>query len=127
MFNLKTNNEVLNTEVTEVEEVKVKVVKKKAKKIDVKKAAKEELSKLLVEFLTAQGIEVKDNAEDFGFTGGTLVAQMENTDVQIKFITPKAGLERYQEVVYVDEVEEINEEAALDEEENANLVEQLEQ
>ena len=88
-----------------------KVVKKvKGKKVDVKKLAKQELSDLFKEFLLEKGFEVSSNAEDFGFTQGTLVVHMENTDVQVKLITPKAGLERYQQVVYVTEEELAEEE-----------------
>lgn len=84
-----------------------KVIKKtKSKKVDVKKLAKQELSDLFKEFLMEKGIEVSSNAEDFGFTQGTLVVHMEKTDVQVKLITPKAGLERYQQVIYVTEEEE---------------------
>ena len=84
-----------------------KVIKRaKSKKVDVKRLAKQELSDLFKEFLLEKGIEVSSNAEDFGFTQGTLVAHMEKTDVQIKLITPKAGLERYQQVIYVTEEEE---------------------
>lgn len=84
-----------------------KVVKKvKGKKVDVKKLAKQELSNLIKEFLLEKGIEVSSNAEDYGFTQGTLVVHMEKTDVQVKLITPKAGLERYQQVIYVTEEEE---------------------
>ena len=92
----------------------VKVITKKAKKVDVKKAAKTELSAMFAEFLAEKGIECNTNSENFGFTSGTLVVKMPNTDVQVKLITPKAGLERYQEVVYEEEteedVEEVNEE-----------------
>lgn len=88
-----------------------KVVKKaKGKKVDVKKVAKQELSDLFKEFLLEKGIEVSSNAEDFGFTQGTLVVHMEKTDVQVKLITPKAGLDRYQQVVYVTEEELAEEE-----------------
>ena len=84
-----------------------KVVKKvKNKKVDVKKLAKQELSDLIKEFLMEKGIKVSSNAEDFGFTQGTLIVHMENTDVQVKLITPKAGLDRYQQVIYVTEEEE---------------------
>ena len=84
-----------------------KVIKKvKGKKVDVKKLAKQELSNLIKEFLIEKGIEVSSNAEDYGFTQGTLVVHMEKTDVQVKLITPKAGLERYQQVIYVTEEEE---------------------
>jgi hypothetical protein len=83
-----------------------KVIKRaKGRKVDVKKAAKEELSNLFKEFLMEKGIEVSDNAEDFAFTQGTLVVHMEKTDVQVKLITPKAGLDRYQQVEYVTEEE----------------------
>jgi hypothetical protein len=85
-----------------------KVIKKvKGKKVDVKKLAKQELSNLIKEFLIEKGIEVSSNAEDFGFTQGTLVVHMEKTDVQVKLITPKAGLDRYQQVVYVTEEEDV--------------------
>ena len=90
-----------------------KVIKRvKSKKVDVKKLAKQELSNLIKEFLIEKGIEVSSNAEDYGFTRGTLVVHMENTDVQVKLITPKAGLERYQQVVYVTEEEEMENEDA---------------
>ena len=91
-----------------------KVIKRaKGKKVDVKRVAKQELSNLFKEFLMEKGIEVSDNAEDFAFTQGTLVVHMEKTDVQVKLITPKAGLDRYQQVVYVTEEEY---EAAAEEE-----------
>jgi len=88
-----------------------KVVKKaKGKKVDVKKLAKQELSDLFKEFLLEKGFEVSSNAEDFAFTQGTLIVHMEKTDVQVKLITPKAGLDRYQQVVYVTEEELAEEE-----------------
>ena len=95
-----------------------KVIKRaKGKKVDVKRVAKQELSDLFKEFLMEKGIEVSSNAEDFAFTQGTLVVHMEKTDVQVKLITPKAGLERYQQVVYVNEAEEeLIEEIELEEE-----------
>ena len=77
---------------------------KKVKKVDVKKEAKLELSALFAEFLEAKGIEVDANYEDYVFTAGTLVVRMEKTDVQVKLITPKAGLDRY--TVVEEEVEE---------------------
>ena len=101
-----------------------KVIKRaKGKKVDFKKVSKQELSKLFEEFLTEKGIEVSSNAEDFAFTQGTLVVHMEKTDVQVKLITPKAGLDRYQQVVYVTEEEyeaeeELIEEIELEEEIN---------
>ena len=101
-----------------------KVIKRaKGKKVDVKRVAKQELSDLFEEFLKEKGIKVSSNAEDFAFTQGTLVVHMENTDVQVKLITPKAGLERYQEVVYVteEEYDEIQEE-----EQEQELIDEIE-
>ena len=77
---------------------------KKVKKVDVKKETKLELSALFAEFLESKGIEVDTNHEDYGFTAGTLVVKMEKTDVQVKLVTPKAGLDRY--AVVEDEVED---------------------
>ncbi len=82
-----------------------KQIVKKVKKVNPKQEAKNELSAKIAEFLRGEGYEVKDNAEDFGFTGGTLVIAMDKCDVQLKPITPKSGLDRYQEVEFVDEDE----------------------
>ena len=80
---------------------------KKVKKVDVKKEAKLELSALFAEFLATKGIEVDTNHEDYGFTAGTLVVRMEKTDVQVKLVTPKAGLDRY--AIVEDEIETVAE------------------
>ena len=78
------------------------MAKKTTKKIDVKKVSKLELSKMLADFLLEKGVAVHTNAEDYGFTEGTLVVETEACDVQVKFITPKAGVTKY-EVVSEDE------------------------
>lgn len=78
------------------------MAKKTAKKVDVKKVSKLELSKLLADFLLEKGVVVHANVEDYGFTEGTLVVETEACDVQVKFITPKAGVTKY-EVVSEDE------------------------
>lgn len=78
------------------------MAKKTTKKVDVKKTSKLELSKLLADFLLEKGVAVHTNAEDYGFTEGTLVVETEACDVQVKFITPKAGVTKY-EVVSKDE------------------------
>ena len=91
---------------------KTKKVIKRTRKVDVKGQAKETLSEMFVDFLEQQGIEVSTDHTDFAFTKGTIVVHMEKTDVQVKLITPKAGLERYQKIEYVDvEEDEITEEA----------------
>lgn len=78
------------------------MAKKTTKKVDVKKTSKLELSKLLADFLLEKGVAVHTNAEDYGFTEGTLVVETEACDVQVKFITPKAGVTKY-EIVSEDE------------------------
>lgn len=78
------------------------MAKKTTKKVDVKKISKLELSKMLADFLLEKGVAVHTNAEDYGFTEGTLVVETEACDVQVKFITPKAGVTKY-EVVSGDE------------------------
>ena len=106
-----------------------KVVKRtKGKKVDVKRVAKQELSDLFEEFLIEKGIKVSSNADDFAFTQGTLVVHMEDTDVQVKLITPKAGLKRYQEVVYVteEEYDEIQEQELIDEIELEEEIQEME-
>lgn len=80
------------------------MAKKTTKKVDVKKVSKLEPSKLLAEFLAEKGVAVHTNAEDYGFTEDTLVVETEACDVQEKFITPKAGVTKY-EVVSEDEAE----------------------
>lgn len=68
---------------------------KKEKKIDLKKVAKQELSARIAEFLKAEGYTVETEATRYGFTEGTLVISKPETDVQVKFITPKAGETQY--------------------------------
>lgn len=67
----------------------------KIKKIDPKAVAKtlvmSEVSKDLVE----AGFEVI-SGEDYGMTKGTLIIRLENVDVQLKPIAPKAGIDRYE-------------------------------
>lgn len=70
---------------------------KKTKKIDVKKEAKRNLSELIEQLLTSNDIAIEKGI-DFGFTGGTLVAHCNDIDVQIKLITPKAGLTKYEKI-----------------------------
>ena len=68
---------------------------KKEKKVDVKAVAKVDLMKIVKESLEQVDIEVLDG-KDFGFTLGTLVVRMGETDIQLKPITPKAGVSRYE-------------------------------
>lgn len=70
------------------------MAKKTVKKVDVKKVAKMEVSAKIKEFFEGLDMVALDG-KDFGFTEGTLVLKMDKCDVQIKLITPKAGVERY--------------------------------
>lgn len=68
---------------------------KKVKKVDVKKVAKVGLSNTIVGMLVEAGFEVNTDHTKFGFSEGTLVVSLPDTDVQVKFITPKTDLVRY--------------------------------
>ena len=81
---------------------KGKKVIKRTKKVNDKDIAKEEIMAIIHKALEENGIKFKDGV-DYGMTKGTIIVEHEKADVQIKPITPKAGLTRYQEVVYVEE------------------------
>ena len=78
---------------------------KKEKKIDVKKVAKVNVSNEIAEFLREKGYDVNVEAASFGFTEGTILVSVPETDIQVKFITPKAGITKYE--VLADEVETV--------------------
>lgn len=78
---------------------------KKTKKIDVKMEAKRGLSELIGQLLNSTDVAI-EGGTDFGFTEGTIVAHLNDVDVQIKLITPKAGLTRYEKIA--DEDSEIS-------------------
>ena len=88
------------------------MAKKIVKKVDFKKVEKVSIMKVIAEALRTAGFEVEDG-EDFGFTAGTVVVKGEKCDVQIKPITPKAGLERY-EALEEEEEEVVEEEIVED-------------
>jgi hypothetical protein len=67
---------------------------KKVKKVDLKMVAKESISEIVASALKDAGFVVKDGVE-FGFTKGSLVVETPDTDVQVKLITPKAGIAKY--------------------------------
>jgi hypothetical protein len=79
-----------------------KKVVKRTKKVNEKDIAKEEIMAIICKALEENGINYKDGV-DYGMTRGTIIVEHEKSDVQIKPITPKAGLTRYQEVVIVEE------------------------
>lgn len=71
---------------------------KKAKKVNPKDIAKKEVMGIIRKALEENGIEFKDGA-DYGMTSGTIIVSHKVSDVQIKPISPKAGLDRYAEIV----------------------------
>jgi hypothetical protein len=81
---------------------KTKKTVKRTKKVNEKDIAKNEIMNIIKKALEENGISFKDGV-DYGMTKGTIIVEHEKADVQIKPITPKAGLTRYQEVVYVEE------------------------
>ena len=80
---------------------KTKKVIRRTRKVNVKDIAKQEIMAIIVEALGANGIEIKDGV-DYGMTNGTIIVEHPKADVQVKPISPKAGLDRYQEVVFVE-------------------------
>ena len=76
----------------------VKVVVKKAKKVNVKEVAKSEVMAIIEKALLESGIEFK-SGENYGMTKGTIIVTHNASDVQIKPIVPKSGLERYPELI----------------------------
>lgn len=68
---------------------------KAVKKVDPKAVEKANVMAKVSEALAGMGMTVL-NGEDFGMTKGTIVVRTDVTDVQIKPITPKVGLTRYE-------------------------------
>lgn len=85
------------------------MAKKIIKKVDNKKVSKIEVSAQIKELFESLGFEILDGSE-FGFTQGTQVLKSDKCDIQIKLITPKAGIDRYCKLEEEEEIEEIVEE-----------------
>lgn len=81
---------------------KTKKVVVRTKKVNEKDIAKDEIMAIIHRALEENGIAYKDGV-DYGMTKGTIIVEHEKADVQIKPISPKAGINRYQEVVFVTE------------------------
>lgn len=79
-----------------------KKVIKRTKKVNEKDLAKDFIMDIIQKALKENGISFKDGA-DYGMTKGTIIVKHDKADVQIKPITPKTGVTRYQEVVFVEE------------------------
>ena len=76
----------------------VKTIVKKVKKVNPKEVAKLEIMEIIQNALLENGVEFKDGV-DYGMTKGTIIVTHNLTDVQIKPISPKSGLDRYAEIV----------------------------
>lgn len=71
---------------------------KSVKKVDVKKVEKLKVSELIKNsFDTNEVYEILEG-EDFGFTEGTIVLRTKTCDIQVKLITPKAGITHYEAI-----------------------------
>ena len=70
---------------------------KTVKKVEIKKVEKLKISKEIQEFFKGTGASI-ESGEDFGFTEGTLVIHTEKCDIQVKLISPKSGIERYEKL-----------------------------
>lgn len=68
---------------------------KATKKVDPKATAKKSVMEIVGKALIDSGYSVS-SGEDYGMTSGTIIVKTENYDVQIKPITPKAGVDRYE-------------------------------
>ena len=82
---------------------------KKMKKVDIKKVTKLSVSEQIAQMFLGLGVVV-GTSEEYGFSEGTLVLKMDKCDVQIKLITPKAGIDRYESLVEEEDTEVANEE-----------------
>ena len=68
---------------------------KATKKVDPKAVAKKDVMELIGQTLTDVGYSVVDGVE-YGMNTGTIIVRGEQFDIQIKPITPKAGVSRYE-------------------------------
>ena len=70
---------------------------KKTKKINPKDIQKSEVMSVVRDALTSAGYEILDG-ENFAMTKETIVVRANECDVQLKPITPKQDIKRYDEV-----------------------------
>lgn len=70
---------------------------KKVKKVNPKDTAKAEVMAIIEKALLENGYTIEDGVE-YGMTKGTIIVNHKIADVQIKPISPKAGIDRYEVV-----------------------------
>ena len=71
------------------------MAKKTTKKVNVKDEMKKMVNEIIFETFKERGLDIENGAE-YGFTKGTIVVHGESCDMQIKLVTPKAGVDRYE-------------------------------
>ena len=76
------------------------------KKVDYKKEEKMAVKGSVQELFQELGFVVNDGKDVYGFTDGTLVVEMSKCDIQIKLISPKSGIDRYEKLEEEEEEEE---------------------
>lgn len=72
--------------------------KKTTKKVNPKETYKNEIFELLKTTFEQLEMDFDTDYESFGFTKGTIVVHGKDTDIQIKLITPKTNVERYEKI-----------------------------
>ena len=71
---------------------------KAKRKVDPKAVFKGEVMESIAEALEANGFDVDRDGASYGFTKGTILIKGVEYDLQLKPITPKTGLSRYEKV-----------------------------
>lgn len=69
----------------------------KTKKINEKEIVKNEVMEIITNALAEKGFSIDDGV-NYGFTKGTIVVHHDKCDMQLKPITPKTGITRYEEL-----------------------------
>ena len=71
------------------------MAKKTTKKVNVKEQFKNEIFNILTETFNQLEIEFDVDYQKYGFTKNTIIVKGAECDIQIKLVTPKAGINRY--------------------------------
>jgi hypothetical protein len=77
--------------------------KRTTKAPNAKEVLKNSVREIILTALIENGITVSEDYEAYGFTKGTLLVKGENADVQVKFMSPKAGIDHYEEIEEIEE------------------------